>query len=96
MLPDHCLNHLRQIIQCHMDLTPVRTLYFPEMNTEVGDFDQVHTCRDFGRLREYMDEYFILEAHDSKVSPDGRIRRLGYPDNEEAVRVWDDRGKEFD
>lgn len=79
-----------------MDLTPVRTLYFPEMNTEVGDFDQVHTCRDFGRLRQYMNEHFLVEAHEPKVSPDGRIRRLGYPDNEEAVRVWDDRGKEFD
>ncbi|KAF1948915.1 hypothetical protein CC80DRAFT_359696, partial [Byssothecium circinans] len=50
---DHCLNHIRQIIKCHMDLTPVRTMYFEEMNTEVGDFDQVHMCRDFGRLNKY-------------------------------------------
>lgn len=79
-----------------MDLTPVRTLYFPEMNTEVGDFDQVHTCRDFGKLKEYMNDHFMVETHEQRLSPDGRIRRFGYPDNEEALRAWDDREREFD
>jgi hypothetical protein len=37
-----------------MDLTPVTSIRFESVDTSVGNFDQVHTCRDLGNLREWM------------------------------------------
>jgi hypothetical protein len=93
---DHCLNHLRQVLECHMDLTPVRTVYFPDMNTEVGDFDQVHTCRDISKLRHWMNEKHRASTKALQKVTDGRVHRLGYPDNEESMRTWNSRENEFD
>ncbi|PVH96885.1 hypothetical protein DM02DRAFT_488985, partial [Periconia macrospinosa] len=52
----HCLNHIREILQCRMDITPVTTEYFEGINVEVGRFDQIHMCRDFSKLRSWMKE----------------------------------------
>jgi hypothetical protein len=92
---DHCLNHLRQTIQCHMDLTPVRTVYFKEMNTEVGDFDQEHTCRDMTKLQQWMNEKYTALSIPSPKTTDDQVHRLGYPDNDEALRPWNYRDREF-
>jgi hypothetical protein len=67
-----------------MDLTPVRTLYFEDMNVEVGDFDQVHMCRDFGKLRRWMNK-----RHKT-------LKDSSQPDNEESMAPWNDRVREFD
>ncbi|KAH8805165.1 hypothetical protein F5884DRAFT_859778 [Xylogone sp. PMI_703] len=55
---DHCVNHLRQIIQCHGDMTPLPIVWeevagFPNGGRIIPEFDQVHTCRDFRALREW-------------------------------------------
>jgi hypothetical protein len=93
---DHCLNHLRQVVQCHMDLIPVRTAYFEEMNTEVGDFDQVHMCRDIHKLRHWMDVKHSASTESPQKIADGRVHRLGYPDNSESTAAWDDRKSVFE
>ena len=95
---DHCLNHVRQVVQCHMDLTPVRTLYFDEMNTEVGDFDQVHMCRDFSRLHRYMAEREPKEGQETHQMNKAQMRghREGYIENEESFLPWDTDWKEFE
>lgn len=74
----------------------MRTIYFEEMNTEVGDFDQDHMCRDIGKLRELMDENNVaVRKHGQKVE-DGQRHLLGYPDNAEALRSWEEREGEFE
>ncbi|KAH7382655.1 hypothetical protein DE146DRAFT_760490 [Phaeosphaeria sp. MPI-PUGE-AT-0046c] len=93
---DHCLNHIRQVIQCHMDLTPVRAVYFEDMNTEVGDFDQEHMCRDTTRLHEWMGENDVAVKNDGQTIEDGQRHLLGYPDNAEALRSWEEREGEFE
>ncbi|PVI06569.1 hypothetical protein DM02DRAFT_667451 [Periconia macrospinosa] len=97
---DHCLNHIRQIIQCHMDITPVHTLYFKEMNTEVGNFDQVHMCRDFSQLQRFMikNENVTLPASEDKKEEGGgkKAHREGYPENEESWLPWDTTWNEFE
>ncbi|CAI6335836.1 unnamed protein product [Periconia digitata] len=101
---DHCLNHIRQIIQCHMDITPVHTLYFEEMNTDVGNFDQVHMCRDFSQLHNFMVEKGKdkqlsdeKELKPGEMGPDGKkVHREGYPENEESFLPWNTTWKEFD
>jgi hypothetical protein len=94
---DHCLDHIRQIIQCHMDLTPVRTLYFEDINVEVGDFDQVHKCRDIRKLQEWKPNVDIDKdmSASGKEEHDGKARHLGYPTNDEALLPWDYRDSEF-
>lgn len=79
-----------------MDLTPVRTVYFQDMNAEVGDFDQVHMCRDIGKLRRWMDKKHMAPTESPQKITDGRVHRLGYPDNEESMRAWNSREREFD
>ena len=90
--PDHCLNHIRQIIQCHMDLTPVTSIRFESVDTSVGNFDQVHTCRDLGNLREWMVERSSLNVRESGSN----ASRHGYIINEEALLPWDWTESEFE
>jgi hypothetical protein len=78
-----------------MDLTPVRTVYFKEMNTEVGDFDQEHTCRDITKLQYWMNEKYTGSSIPSPNTTDDQVHRLGYPDNDEALRPWNYRDREF-
>jgi hypothetical protein len=83
-----------------MDLTPVRTVYFEDMNTEVGDFDQVHRCRDISKLREFMDDRRMRNAgggdNDHDLDEVKERKRLGYPDTEENLRPWAWRDGEFE
>ncbi|TDZ38512.1 Cyclochlorotine biosynthesis protein O [Colletotrichum spinosum] len=47
----HCINHLRQAIQCHGDLTPMVWKLVGDkiiLSTETR-----HMCRDFGRIHEW-------------------------------------------
>jgi len=61
---DHCIDYLRQSIQCHSDLTPMlwnlTTVVDPETSEEgqklILTADGQHTCRDFGRIREWAVE----------------------------------------
>lgn len=88
---DHCLNHIRQIIQCHMDLTPVTSIRFESVDTSVGNFDQVHTCRDLSNLREWMVKQSSLDMRESGSN----ASRHGYIINEEALLPWDWTESEF-
>lgn len=57
---NHCIEHLRQAILCHGDLTPV-TLK-PVVHTDgnildlVGQTEYPDTCRDWTSLRQEMDK----------------------------------------
>ncbi|KAK3949211.1 hypothetical protein QBC32DRAFT_176948, partial [Pseudoneurospora amorphoporcata] len=55
---DHCLDHLRQTVLCNADLTPIPSRYYPALGQNYIDSDRPHTCRDFGRIREWVSERF--------------------------------------
>ena len=82
-----------------MDLTPVGTLYFPSMNTEVGDFDRVHMCRDFSKLQKEIamrsSAKHKLPSSLEKTAGEAKAHRIGYPENEESRLPWDWRVDEF-
>ncbi|KAF5874021.1 putative tat pathway signal sequence protein [Botrytis fragariae] len=63
---DHCINHLRQVIQCHGDLTPAPLVpasrYASKKGWIMPDFDVVHTYRDFKAIREWS-----TEKHESGI-----------------------------
>ncbi|KIW98977.1 uncharacterized protein Z519_00640 [Cladophialophora bantiana CBS 173.52] len=93
---DHCLNHIRQVVQCHMDLTPVTTMYFGSVNTEVGNFEQEHTCRDLEPLRVWATRRKQADQARLKTLGEGGDGHLGpqplpthgYVDNEDALLPW--------
>jgi hypothetical protein len=51
---DHCLDQLRQAIQCHGDLSPVPVYHYNNDIVGLG-VGQAHTCRKWGPIREWMD-----------------------------------------
>jgi len=52
---DHCLDVLRQSVQCHGDLTPIRTGASPTApTTYYSDSVQVHKCRNFDKVRDWL------------------------------------------
>jgi hypothetical protein len=58
------------------------------MNTEVGDFDQDHMCRDIGKLRNWMREIDVVVKTDGQKVEHGRGHLLGYSDDAEGFRGW--------
>ena len=50
---DHCLDSLRQYIQCAGDTTLVPTKWYENFQGNYADSDQVHTCRSFNFLRDW-------------------------------------------
>jgi hypothetical protein len=51
---DHCLDQLRQAIQCQGDLSPVPLYHFEGVPIGIG-VGQSHTCRKWEPMREWMD-----------------------------------------
>lgn len=50
----HCVDYLRQYIQCNADLTP---MFWQELWPQRGPLlkpYQTHTCRDFDRLHRWV------------------------------------------
>ncbi len=66
---DHCLNHIRQAIQCHGDMTPVTSIYMPSVNTMVGNFEQAHTCRDWSKVKAWLAERAAQDEIRGLVGP---------------------------
>src|SRR5436853_6726075 len=50
---DHCLDIIRQYIQCAGITTLVPTRYYDGIRRNYIDSDQLHTCRSFRFLREW-------------------------------------------
>ncbi|KAK4455396.1 hypothetical protein QBC34DRAFT_460333 [Podospora aff. communis PSN243] len=52
---DHCVETLRETIQCNGDLTPVPHVWSEKKQMYLADTMLEHTCRDFGALLEWQD-----------------------------------------
>jgi hypothetical protein len=51
----HCIDQLRQSIMCHGDLTPVPLYVWRGFPISLGR-SELHTCRKWDRIRDWMDE----------------------------------------
>lgn len=58
---DHCIDQIRQALECHSDLTPVPMLRVEggPQGLYVGN-GEVHTCRDFGKIQEWVRQRGML------------------------------------
>ena len=50
---EHCLDYLRQIVQCGSDLTPLPIVWAEGAGRAVPNFEQPHTCRNFEKIRQW-------------------------------------------
>ncbi|KAL2075217.1 hypothetical protein VTL71DRAFT_159 [Oculimacula yallundae] len=50
---DHCINYLRQSIMCKADMTPIPFRLNNATRSLLPDFENVHTCRNFDKVREW-------------------------------------------
>ena len=67
---DHCIDHLRQAIQCHSDLTPMN--WERQGNKLILKPDTKHTCRNFDKIHKWTLEREI--DYESKTAlVDGQL-----------------------
>ncbi|KAG8354308.1 hypothetical protein FVEN_g7755 [Fusarium venenatum] len=52
-LPEHCLEILRQTVQCYGSTTLIPTTFMKGLEHNYIDSDQVHICRSFNFIRNY-------------------------------------------
>jgi hypothetical protein len=50
---EHCLDFLRQLVQCSSDLTPIPLVYSKGAGFAIPNFEQVHTCRSFDAIHDW-------------------------------------------
>ncbi|CZR68656.1 uncharacterized protein PAC_18555 [Phialocephala subalpina] len=55
---DHYIEHVRQYIMCHGDMTPTPTRYFKAIDRNYVLSDTKHTCRNFRKLHAWMLDRF--------------------------------------
>ncbi|KAJ5582717.1 hypothetical protein N7535_001337 [Penicillium sp. DV-2018c] len=65
---DHCLDQLRQAIQCHGDLSPVPLYHYNDEIIGLG-VGQTHTCRRWEPMREWMDLRKERDHQSMKMNP---------------------------
>ncbi|KAF2736570.1 hypothetical protein EJ04DRAFT_432782, partial [Polyplosphaeria fusca] len=53
----HCLDYLRQVVQCHGDVTPLVVFYQEERGNYAFDHAVTHSCRKFERIYEWAVEH---------------------------------------
>ncbi|KAI7475361.1 hypothetical protein KC351_g10143 [Hortaea werneckii] len=50
---DHCVDYLRQVVQCQGDVTPLAYHWNAELQTGFPEFGATHTCRNFEMIDEW-------------------------------------------
>lgn len=55
---DHCIDHLRQLVQCQGDITPIPTRYREGIGLNYIDSDRWHTCRDWSSITQWVEKRF--------------------------------------
>lgn len=69
---EHCLDFLRQLVQCSSDLTPIPLVYSKGAGMAIPDFEQVHTCRSFDPIRQWA----LKQNEDALSTVDGPVAAI--------------------
>ncbi|CZS90856.1 uncharacterized protein RAG0_01745 [Rhynchosporium agropyri] len=51
---DHCLDHIRQQLMCHADLTPIPVIWYEGHGRSFVQSDVVHTCRNWDAVHDFV------------------------------------------
>ena len=68
---DHCIDTLRETLQCNMDLTPVPHIWSEAKGMYLAETQLIHTCRKFGDLVDWQNsmETPLTTKGDSSAPP---------------------------
>lgn len=50
---EHCYDQLRQSLMCHSDLATIYWQWEPDERRSYGNLKTTHTCKDFGKVRQW-------------------------------------------
>ncbi|KAF2214229.1 hypothetical protein CERZMDRAFT_37888 [Cercospora zeae-maydis SCOH1-5] len=59
----HCIDHLRQVLQCSSVASIIPSLYRPTIGMQYSDAGQPHVCRNFEAIHNYTRERFTVKGH---------------------------------
>jgi len=58
---EHCVDYLRQVLMCKADITRIPVEWSTKYSRPKPRFDTWHTCRDFGKIQDWVIERSGLE-----------------------------------
>ncbi|KAF2245941.1 hypothetical protein BU26DRAFT_607235 [Trematosphaeria pertusa] len=70
---DHCIESLRQSLQCSADIAPIPFTWMPERKYMLLRMDTYHRCRDFDALHAWTRERQVGEYSESRHVEGGRV-----------------------
>lgn len=59
----HCVEHLRQHVMCHADITPMVRQWDEERRRNRIRVDTLHTCRNFEKIRSWALRQGLYEKY---------------------------------
>lgn len=62
---DHCIDIIRQNLQCNADVTPLTWIRDPVDGRAKEVAEVIHTCRDWDRLQEWALEHKVWHKWDA-------------------------------
>ncbi|KAM4057532.1 hypothetical protein HRG_010741 [Hirsutella rhossiliensis] len=51
---NHCVDYVRQALMCNIDVTPLLVTWNERMNRPMPNFQALHTCRNFAKVKSWM------------------------------------------
>ncbi|KAG5915915.1 hypothetical protein E4U42_007877 [Claviceps africana] len=69
---DHCIDSLRQSLQCNADITPITWIWSDQRNRALKEARMIHTSLDFEAIRDWGEEHEMKIPFDftAKVNND--------------------------
>jgi hypothetical protein len=64
--PDHCIDFIRQTIQCQADLTPMKWYWSDAVNQIVLKRESLHTCRKWDNIQQWAMERIHIQTEEEK------------------------------
>lgn len=75
---EHCVESLRQSLQCSSDISTIYWQWSPKFQHMLGNPATTHTCRDFEHIREWAVQHKLDDDFDLTVKVEGApIRKAG-------------------
>ena len=72
LTPDHCVDFLRQAIQCQGDLTPMKWYWSDVIHEPVLRPESPHTCRKWENIQEWALQRVHILSEEEKKKQDAK------------------------
>jgi len=63
---DHCIDFIRQELQCHGDLTPMKWIWSPAINRTVLTPEASHVCRNWDSIHQWAKERMHIQTEEER------------------------------